>query len=387
MAPAPLPEGSSPRHRRVAVGLLAVAVLIALIVIGRFAVRDERPGVQPAQVETTPSSVSGSPASTTPQPSGHGNLPLRGGPLQGGIGLRLLVADAPAPFILDVEQGSAQQITGLPTKGDRDVGVAPVGEDALVLSYRYCKGCTRGPEVFLLRRESFVAARLGTALVALPASDGEGVWLLTRHAGTCTIREEALGGRLPRAARRVRCGTEPVAELPAGLLATYVGPSGRDAHSALLRPTAGVVRIPDPWPQPVVGNLVLTGGDRHTPLLLEDVKSGASHRLRWPSRPSYSLSEVTGEPSGHLAIVEFARYSPGHKVDMWLLDTQTRRWEHLPGMPARLVAKVTETEWTPDGRVVILSSDAIGVWRPGEPRLSVARVKTSKRPGAGFVIW
>jgi hypothetical protein len=121
--------------------------------------------------------------------------------------------------------------------------------------------------------------------------------------------------------------------------------------------------------------------------VLRDVRSGAGHRLPWPSGPAYSLAEVTGDPSGRLAIVRFARFSPRHMLEMWLLDTRTYRWEHLPGMPARIVPKATDVEWSADGRVVILSGDALGVWRPGSPHLAVGRVRPTKQPGSNFVVW
>jgi hypothetical protein len=99
----------------------------------------------------------------------------------------------------------------------------------------------------------------------------------------------------------------------------------------------------------VVGNLVLRGADRHTPLVLHDVGTGASARLRWPSRADYGLGEATGDPKGRLAIVEFAKYSPEHRLDLWVLDTTTRRWRHLPDMPAPMVPKATNVQWTADG--------------------------------------
>jgi hypothetical protein len=132
---------------------------------------------------------------------------------------------------------------------------------------------------------------------------------------------------------------------------------------------------------------VLSGADRRTPLVLRDVRSGGRHLLPWPSGPGYSLAEVDGDPSGRFAIVHFARFSPRHKLDMWLLDTLTRRWEHVPGMPARLVPKATDVEWSADGRVVILSGDVLAVWRPGSPHLAVGRVPPSKQPGSDFVVW
>jgi hypothetical protein len=185
----------------------------------------------------------------------------------------------------------------------------------------------------------------------------------------------------------VSCRTGLVAELPAGLLTTFDGRLGRNAHSALLRSDGGVVRFRDSYARPVVGNLVLSGADRRTPLLLHDMVSGASHRLRWPSRPDYGLGEVTGQPNGRLATVDFTKYSPQDRFDLWLLDTTTRRWQQLPGMPAHIVPKTTHVEWTADGRLVILATNALGVWRPGESRLAVRRVKPPKQPGIKFVIW
>jgi hypothetical protein len=98
------------------------------------------------------------------------------------------------------------------------------------------------------------------------------------------------------------------------------------------------------------------------------------------------LGEATGEPSGRRAIVEFARYSPEHRLDMWRLDVVTRRWRHLPGMPAKLSAKATDVKWTADGRVVILSGDMLAAWRSGQPHLATQRVKRLKQPGSQFLI-
>jgi hypothetical protein len=323
-----------------------------------------------------------------PRPSGHGALPLGGVSLAGPTGLRLLVADAPAPFVLDVDRGMTQPITGLPTNGDRGVTVLPVAAGVLVVSFRSCDRCWPGSSVYLVRRGSTTATRLGAALQMVPSRDGQGLWLLgNQDASGCVIREVGLDGRPRRAARQVSCRTGLVAELPAGLLVNSMGAGGRDWHSALLGPDGGIVRLGDPQAQPVVGNLVLSGADRHTPLILHDLGTGASSRLRWPSRPDYGLGEVSGDPNGRLAIVEFAKYSPEHRVDLWLLDLTTRRWQHLPGMPAPMVPKITDVQWTTDGRVVVLASSLLAVWRPGESRLGVGRVPPPKQPGGNFLIW
>ncbi|MCA1706932.1 MAG: hypothetical protein LC808_28180, partial [Actinobacteria bacterium] len=101
----------------------------------------------------------------------------------------------------------------------------------------------------------------------------------------------------------------------------------------------------------------------------------------------YGLGEVTGQPNGRLATVDFAKYSPQDRFDLWLLDTTTRRWQQLPGMPAHIAPKTTHVEWTADGRLVILATNVLGVWRPGESRLAVRRVTPPKQPGIKFVIW
>jgi len=155
----------------------------------------------------------------------------------------------------------------------------------------------------------------------VPAHDGQSLWLLrSRHAGRCTLSQAGLDGRPRRAARPVSCRTGLVAELPAGLLVSVTGVGGRDWHAALLGSDGGVVRLGDP-------------------------------------QAHYELGEVTGDPGGRLAIVEFASYSPEHRLDLWLLDTRARRWRHLLGMPAPMVPKVTDVHWTADGRVVVLSGN------------------------------
>jgi hypothetical protein len=71
---------------------------------------------------------------------------------------------------------------------------------------------------------------------------------------------------------------------------------------------------------------------------------------------------------------------------MWLLEVETRRWQHVPGMPAHLVPKATDLEWTSDGRAVVLSSTVLGIWRPGAPRLTLRQVKPPRQPGSEFVV-
>jgi hypothetical protein len=376
------PSKGSPRARP-AIAAAAAILVLALVALIVFARRGERPA--DGSAGSTVTAAASVPSSTTPRSGRQGSLRLRGVPLQKGTGLSLLVADAPAPFVLDLDRETAERVTGLPTNGERGVTVLPVGKDALVLSERYCGRCGNY-SAYLLRHGSTAATPLGRAREVVPHRDGNGLWMLTQHRSGCVIHRVDPEGRPLDQPRRVRCGTGLVADLQGGLLLSYTGPLGSDAHNALLEPDGDIVRLPYQDAQPVVGNLVLTGADRHTPLVLHDVKSGASHRLSWPSK-MVGLGDVSGQPNGPLATVDFARYLPRHRFDLWLLDTRTRRWRHLPGMPAHVVPKTTDVEWTSDGGVVLLARDVLAVWRPGETRLAVGRVKPPKEPGIKFMIW
>jgi hypothetical protein len=256
-----------------------------------------------------------------------------------------------------------------------------------VLSYPLCDHCRQDPGLYLVRRGATAATQLGTNLQVAAARDGQGVWMVGGGDATrCTISEVGLDGRRRRAARPVPCETELVAELPAGLLVSYAAAGGSDSSSAVLKPDGGRIPLRDPQPQPVGGDLVLSGADRSVPLVLTEVGSAASHRLSWPSRPDYSLGEVTADPNGRRAVVEFANAAQ-QRLDLWLLDTATRRWRHLPGMPASLSPKATHVQWTADGRLVVLAEAEVAVWRPGEPRFAVRRVKPPTQPDRRFVIW
>jgi hypothetical protein len=370
------------------VGAVAAAVTV-VAALGYFALRQQRPEQAPARPRAA-APTTASPSPTVPRATAAGMRgagPLHGVPLQGPTDLRLLVADVPAPFVLDVDRGTTQPISGLPAGGDRGIGLLPLGEDALVLSYPLCEHCRQDPGVYLVRRGDTAATQLGTNLQVAAARDGQGVWMLgSRDATHCTISEVGLDGRRRRAARPVPCETELVAELPAGLLVSYAAAGGSDPSSAVLEPDGGRIPLRDRQPQPVAGDLVLSGADRSVPLVLTDVGSGASHRLSWPSRPDYSLGEVTADPNGRLAVVEFANAAQ-QRLDLWLLDTATRRWQHLPEMPASRSPKATDVQWTADGRMVLLDRAEIAVWRPGEPHFAVRRVKPPTQPDRRFVMW
>ncbi len=115
------PEPRPPRRRtsalRTLVGIgigVGVAIVVAAVVVGRVGRWERREPTRPAQAAVTSSSVADSPAGTALRPSQYGARPLRGVPLQGPTGLRLLISGEPVPIILDVDHGTVQPITGLP---------------------------------------------------------------------------------------------------------------------------------------------------------------------------------------------------------------------------------------------------------------------------------
>ena len=118
-----------------------------------------------------------------------------------------------APFLFDVDRGTVQPVTGLPTQGDRVVWVLPVGKDAVVVSDRTCKDC-REARVYRVQRDTTVATRLGTAQEVVAASDGRAVWMLSDQGPThCTLRNVGLDGRPRRPARPIPCTTQLVGDL------------------------------------------------------------------------------------------------------------------------------------------------------------------------------
>jgi hypothetical protein len=142
------------------------------------------------------------PARSAPALDQRGLPPLHGVPLDTATGLRLLVASDPAPFLFDVDRGTARPVTGLPSDGDRVVWVLPVGDDAVVVSDRTCNGCPDAG-VYRVGHDTTVATRLGAALDVVAAGDGRAVWLLGHQARTgCALREVGLDGRPRRPARR-----------------------------------------------------------------------------------------------------------------------------------------------------------------------------------------
>jgi hypothetical protein len=329
---------------------------------------------------------------------------LPGVPLGSPAGLRLLVANDPEPFVLDVDSGILQPVVGLPADEDRSVHVESVGEDAVVVSRRDCRGsgCDADPLVYLVRHGTTVATRLGAASDVESSRDGRGVWLLARQDSThCTLGQVGLDGHPRRPPRPVPCESVLIDELPAGLL-VYVSGSGSGAgpYSALVTADGAFRRLPQLVDGVAGGDLVLSTVEPGRLVALIDLRSGVSHRLRWPSTLNdHVMGLIDPHPEGRLVSVAFypAHSGAEQTLDLWLLDLTTRGWQQLPDMPLRLGPSKPQVSWTADGRLLLLAgladdpaSGLVAVWRPGQPRVAVRRVRLPEPgPPSGFrfVIW
>jgi hypothetical protein len=332
-----------------------------------------------------------------------GARPLQGVPLRGPAGLRLLVANDPTPFVLDVDTGATRPVTGLPAADDRSTHVESLGEDAVVVSRRTCRGsdCDADSVAYVVRQGSTVATRLAAAMDVESSRDGRGVWLLSRQDAThCALGQVGLDGRPRRPTRPMPCEAVLIAELPAGLLVYgSAARNGGGPYSALVTADGGLRRLPEVVDGVAGGDLVLSTVEPGRLVALTDVRSGVGHRLPWPSKLGAHVMGLTGgHPDGRLAHVAFYPASSGAEqtLDVWLLDTTTRRWQQLPDMPLRLAPSKPQLRWTADGRLLLLAglpddpAIVVAVWRPGEPRVAVRRVKLPEpgpRGGFRFVIW
>jgi hypothetical protein len=331
-----------------------------------------------------------------------GGQPVPGEPLQGRSGLRLLVASGSATVVLDVDSGAVQPVTGLPAGDDRSVHLEGVGEDAVVVSRRGCRGrdCDDDDSaVYLVRHGATVATRLAAATDVEASRDGQGVWLLGRRDAThCTLGQVGPDGGPRRPARPAPCDFVLIDELPAGLLVYGTPPGGRP-YSALVTADGAVRRLPMVVDGVAGGDLVLSTLEPGRLVALTDLGSGVSHRLPWPSSlDDHVMGLIEGHPDGRLATVAFypARSGVEQTLDVWLLDLASRRWRRLPDMPLRLAPSKPQLQWTADGRLLLLAgladepASVVAVWRPGEPRIATRRVRLPGTAGPGgyrFAIW
>lgn len=298
--------------------------------------------------------------------------PLRGIPLRGETGLRLLVAANP-PFVLDVDSGRAAPVSGIAARDQGVLSVRAVGGRAAVI---VAQPAWPRAELYGVRGRSAKVTSLGTGKAVMPAKDGQAVWIKSASGRSrCTLRKVGLDAAVDRAPRAFPCAWTVGRETSAGLVVRRTLVIDPLTGSIVLRPRWGILAA-------ARDNLVLFGPGRQ--FTLTDSTGRTLRSLPWPSILG-SIDEPAIDPRGRFIALAFAdpAWEGGQVSDVWVLETTTRKLSHLPGMPAFVSLKRTSMEWTDDGRLVLLGEadgkDIVAVWRPGQRRLALKTVELPER--------
>jgi hypothetical protein len=306
--------------------------------------------------------------------------PLHGVPIRGVTGLRLVFADIP-PQVLDVGSGRVRPLAGVPAVRRGVLWIVGVGgATAVVLAQ------TAWPRahIYAVRDRGARASSLGIGSSVWPANDSRTVWIQSIvDRSRCTLRRVGLDGRQLRAPRAFPCATRSD---PAG------GSLGLVVHNTrVLDPLTRRTVLKTRWGILAVAgqHVVLAGPGRQFTLL--NAATGAEQRLPWPSILS-GRDEPAVDPRGRFVALTFGdpawRGGSQQALDVWLLETKTRKLTQLPSMPAFVALKSTSIAWTHDGPLVLLAEqlsgrDVVAVWRPGQRRLALKTVHLPNRSDSG----
>src|SRR5262249_44910767 len=247
---------------------------------------------------------------------------------------------ADPPVVLNVDTGTVRPVTGLNVKGDPVLSVLAVGKDAVVWLDRRTPSRTASAEIYVVRHGTTTATRIATGGEVAPAAAGRAIWLLSyTDAHHCTLSEIGLDGRVRQRARPISCSTQLI---DSGSGAVLV----RDRRVVDPRTGRTLLRTGSLWaiatgraltstPTSGCPGISCLGPGR--PLMLTDLRTGTRWRLPWPS-PIGLTDQAVVQPDGRLIALDFAdpAYQGGgtQVTDVWLLDPATRRFRHLPDMPA-----------------------------------------------------
>jgi hypothetical protein len=314
-----------------------------------------------------------------------------------------------SPFIVNVDRQTAHAVPGLGVLTSYatlwgphvELSRATAGGAVAVISRQGCERCALSQVAFLIASDGSVrriaalpniGPRVTGTLETTPALDALGTWVLSwPHVGPCTLR--LVPGT--RAAVRVPCGNLGLAT-EAGVLIW----SASYSTEALVNPLTGRVRARVAgtlWP--IHGDLALENygqqpggptGMQFGHLSLVNLISGHRRQLHWPSYFG-DIIRVVPEPHGPLLAVDFgspAYPGPAQAEDVWMLDTTTGKFTHLPDYPAQVDIKASDVVWTNDDRLVIVAEGGgrtvVGIWKAGQATLPV-RTMPSRRGYNSFI--
>jgi hypothetical protein len=302
------------------------------------------------------------------------------------------------PFILNVDRQTVSSVHGLDLPVRRATAQSPIvgslspAPGGVMADVQH----TRSQTEFLIapdgavRHIATLATRGGDNTLA--AREADATWVLTwPHRGPCTLR------LVP--------GTRPAVPVPCGSLTadTTAGVWITTARQwSIVDPLTGRTRArtaitPPAYPDDQVGDqlfalhgdlaletlgphLVGVSGGQPRELRLVNLISGHRRQFGWPSYFGDIIS-VAPEPHGPLVAVDFgspAYPGPAQAEDVWMLDTTTASFTHLPGYPGRVDIKFSDIAWTTDGRLVIIAQGGgrtvLGLWKPGQGTLRLRTV-------------
>jgi hypothetical protein len=316
-----------------------------------------------------------------------GPLPRLSGPAPTGpTHLQLIVSGAP-PFIYDVDANAVREVAGVVTSPHSVLSVMPSGKGALAAVWQAtCDPCageitySRAWEAFRIRRDGSVR-RAGGGWSVAPARNSTAVWAL-RRGNDRKCRLKLLPSARPSV--RMRCALLDRDTEDGMVVWTANGQALVDKRTGRTRASARRL-------EPLHGELALeeTGEEllEENRLSLVDLATGARRPLKWPSILR-GLDEIAVQPHGPLVAVGFgdpAYPGPAQAADVWMLDTETGEFSHLPGFPAQVRLKFSSMAWTSDDRLVLLVESGertvLAVWRPGSPTLPLRQLKLPPRSG------
>jgi hypothetical protein len=298
--------------------------------------------------------------------------PLRGVPLLRKTGLALVVADLP-PFVLNVDSGRIQRIADIQAAKRKGLWVVSVAGKAAVVVAKSAPHA----RIYGLRGPRSAVSYLGTGENVWPASSGRAAWI-QRMLGPsrCTLRGVALDGGVIRRSRPFPCASRSdPAGGSLGLVVNRTRVIDPLTRRTILKTRSGIIAVAGK-------KIVLAGPDDQFTLI--DAASNAKWRLAWPSILS-GLDQPAVDPRGRIVALAFAdpAWAGKQALDVWLLDTKTRKLVHLPGMPAFVALKETSMVWTDDGRLVLLARSGgknwVALWRSGQRRLALKAVRLGQR--------
>ncbi len=326
---------------------------------------------------------------------------MTGAPLSRSTHLRLLVSEnGGRPWLVDVPSGRARAVTGLGLPRVQGLWspmlwpLAQVRGGALgVVAHRRCNACVETETHYLISPAGsvrrLVTYTLSPDQSSTPAfGSATAIWVLTRpRRGPCSLRAEPGS----RGAIAVPCG-----DLAANTLSGSDSKAGlvisENDRMILINPRTGRVRARSPVGGQLAvlsTNMVLTSGptgvqgqnETRPPLTLVNLTTGTSRPLRWPSTLRFGY-EVVADPHSSRVAVEFVdpayRMTSLQAADVWLLNTRTGGFTHVPGFPIFEYLKVSGMAWTATHRLIVVAYGrgraSIGIWRPGSRQMQVGPV-------------